>query len=362
MTKVIKALKNIIQQQRSGKLIVRDVVDSSTTWEAYFGNGTLHFATSTLGQRERLMYLTSRHHPDLNLSEFTIDRSDYQFICNQWQSGQFSLQQARQLALTSTQEALIHIMAIDNARMKFYPNDRLEILILSTSVEEIIMPIEKLIWQWQKIRPQINSPFVRVYLSNVDSLYQLLWQQLQSTKAIESYQTALTQNLCLYSIATQLNIDVLELSYLLRSLIHSRSIQISGYGQQQVDRPIIAYIDDDRTMPNNMKLMLESQGYEVMNLLKPSQAINHLILTRPMLILIDISMPGTNGYELCQLLRKSPSLKNVPILLLSNRDNLLDRLKAKIVGADDYINISITLQNLANLANSYISNSLVNSW
>jgi twitching motility two-component system response regulator PilG len=46
MTNFVKALKDIIQQKRSGKLIVRDAVDSSINWEAYFGNGNLHFATS----------------------------------------------------------------------------------------------------------------------------------------------------------------------------------------------------------------------------------------------------------------------------------------------------------------------------
>lgn len=76
MTNVVKALKDIIEQKRSGKLIVRDAVDSSIAWEAYFGNGNLHFATSALGQRERLIYLTSRHHPDFKSSEFIIDLSD----------------------------------------------------------------------------------------------------------------------------------------------------------------------------------------------------------------------------------------------------------------------------------------------
>jgi twitching motility two-component system response regulator PilG len=360
MTNVVKALKNITQQKQSGKLIVRDAADSSITWEAYFGNGNLHFATSPVGQRERLMYLTSRYHPDFNPSEFIIDRSDYQFICDRWQSGQFLLHQARQLALTITQEAFIHMLAIDNAGIEFDPDARLDMLILSTSVQEIVMPLEKTIWQWQKIRPQITSPFIRVNLTNVNSLYQLLWQQLQSTKAIDSYQMALTQNLCLYHIATRLNIDVLELSYLLRSLIQNRSVQIGRYGQQQVENPVIAYIDDDLTMQNSMKLMLESHGYTLMSLVNPSQAITNLIHARPSLILLDITMTEIDGYELCQLLRKSPSLKNVPILMLGSRNSLLDRLRVKMVGANDYINRMLTSdENLMILVNKYVSQTLV---
>jgi twitching motility two-component system response regulator PilG len=361
MTRVVEALKEIIQQELSGQLIIKDPLDSSITWEAYFGNGKLHFATSTLGQRERLIYLTRRHHPDFNLSDFPIGQSDYQFICHQWQSGKLSLQQVRQLAFTSTQEAFIHIMAIGNAEMEFNLDAHLDVLILSASVQQIITPVKQLIWQWQKIRPHLTSPLVRVYLSNIDSLYQLLWQQLQSTKAIESYQAALTQNLCLYSIANQLNIDVQELSHMLLPLIENRSAQISTYGQKQdEERPLIACIDDSQTVQNSVKLTLESHGYEVISLLKPAQAMTKLIRTHPMLILLDISMPDINGYELCQLLRKSPSFKNVPILMLSSRDGMFDRLKAKMVGANDYMTKPFTPTDLVNLVNKYVSQALVN--
>lgn len=361
MTKVLKALKDITQKNRSGKLIVRDIVDSSVVWEAYFGNGNLHFATSRLGQQERLTYLASRHHPNLNLSDLTIDRSDYQFICEQWQSGQLSLQQARQLALTISQEAFVHMMTIDDTRLRFDADSRLDTLILSISVEEIIVPVKQLIYQWQEIRPQINSPFTRVYLSNLDSLYQLLWPQLQSAKAIESYQLALTQNLCLYSIATQLNVDVLSLSHLLQLLVRDRSVQISRYGQPLVqERLVIAYIDDDRTRQNIVKQIMEDQGYKVIGLTKPAAVIDRLTHFQPMLVLLDINMPDIDGYQLCQILHKLPSLKSVPILMLGDSDRLLDRLKAKIVGASDYVTKPITPKNLMNLVNKYMSQMLVN--
>ncbi len=362
MTRIVEALKDIIHQELSGQLIIKDSLDSSLTWEAYFGNGKLHFATSTLGQRERLIYLTRHHHPDFNVSEFTIGQSDYQFICHQWQAGKLSLQQVRQLAFTSTQEAFVHIMAMGHAEMEFNLDAHLDVLILSASVQQIITPVKQLIWQWQKIRPHIASPLVRVYLSNIDSLYKLLWQQLQSTKAIESYQAALTQNLCLYSTANQLNVDVQELTHMLLPLVRNRSAQISGYGKKQdEERPLIACIDDSQTVQNSVKLTLESQGYEVLSLLKPAQAMTKLIRAHPILILMDISMPDINGYELCQLLRKSPSLKTVPILMLSSRDGLFDRLKARMVGANDYMTKPFTPSELVNLVNKYVSQALVNA-
>ena len=362
MTRVVEALKDIIQKELSGRLTIKDSLDSSIAWEAYFGDGKLHFATSTLGQKERLAYITKQHHSDLNLNEFAMGQSDYQFICHQWRSGRLSLQQVRQLVFTCTQEAFIHILAIGNAEMEFDLDAHLDVLLLSASVQQVINPAKTLIWQWQKIRPHISSPLVRVYLSNVDSLYQQLWQQLQSTKLIESYQAALTQNLCLYSIANQLNIDVQELSHILIPLIRNRSAQISGYGaKQDEDRPLIACIDDSQTVQNSVKITLEAQGYEVLSLVKPAQAMTRLIRTHPILILMDITMPDINGYELCQLLRKSPGLKHIPILMLSSRDGMFDRLKAKMVGANDYVTKPFTPTDLVNIVNKYVSQALVNS-
>jgi twitching motility two-component system response regulator PilG len=362
MTRVVEALKDIIQQELSGQLIVKDPLDPSIAWEAYFGNGKVHFATSTVGQKERSIYLTKQHHPQFKLSEFTIGQSDYQFICHQWQSGKLSLQEVRQLAFTITQEAFMHIMALGNAEMEFNLDAHLDVLILSASVQQIINPVKQKIWRWQKIRPQITSPLVRVYLSNADSLYQLLWQQLQSTKAIESYQAALTQNLCLYSTANQLNIDVCDLSEMLLPLIQNRSAQISSYGSKQdEDRPLIACIDDSQTIQNSVKLTLESQGYEVISFLKPAPAMTALIRLNPILILMDINMPEINGYELCQLLRRSPNFKNMPIIMVSSRDGVFDRLKARMVGATDFINKPFTPTELINSVNKYVSQALVNA-
>jgi twitching motility two-component system response regulator PilG len=86
-----------------------------------------------------------------------------------------------------------------------------------------------------------------------------------------------------------------------------------------------------------------------------------LIRTHPILILLDISMPDINGYELCQLLRKSPNFKTVPILMLSSRDGVFDKLKARMVGANDYMTKPFTPSELVNLVNKHVSQALVSA-
>jgi twitching motility two-component system response regulator PilG len=360
MTQVVPALKDIIKQQLTGRLTVTDPNDPTIHWQAYFGKGKIHYASCNTGQRERLNYLLHRYYPTLKLGELSVGQSDYQFICHQWQAGKITLQEVRQLAFTSTQEACVQILTIGDAQMDFQIDATLEPLILAVSLPQVVSPVKKTISFWQQVHPHLPSPLSRLYLSNVDALYKLLWQRLQSTKAIEHYQTALTQNLCLYSIADRLNLDALQISSLLIPLIESKDVKITKYGQNQYeDRVLIACVDDSRTVQNSVKIALEAQGYEVISLLEPGRAMTKLIRSRPKAILMDITMPEINGYELCQLLRKSAALKNIPIIMLTSKDNLFDRMKAKMVGADDYITKPFTTSQLLNTVNKHVSQVLV---
>jgi len=52
---------------------------------------------------------------------------------------------------------------------------------------------------------------------------------------------------------------------------------------------------------------------------------------------MDVNMPEIDGYELCRMLRQSKQLKEIPVVMLTGRDGLLDRLRAQILGVNDYI-------------------------
>jgi twitching motility two-component system response regulator PilG len=360
MAQVVDALKDIVKQELSGRLIVKDSQDSAVAWEVFFGDGKLHFATNKIGQRERLTYLVQQYHADFKLPEISLGQSDYQFICHQWQAGKLSLQQLRQLAFSSTQEAFINIMAIADAEMEFNLDIHLEPMVLSIPVQRVISPVKQMIWQWQSIRPLIPSPLSRLYLSNLDNLYQLLWQEFQSTKVIAAYESALSQNLCVYSTANQLNTNTLELSNRLLPLIKNKALQVSSYGLENHEKkPLIACIDDSQTIQDSIKLMLQPKGYDVLSITQPARAMTKLVHVHPMLILMDISMPDIDGYKLCQLLRKSQHLKHVPIIMLTSRDGFLDRMKAKMVGADEYLTKPFTSRQLINVVNRQVSKALL---
>lgn len=98
----------------------------------------------------------------------------------------------------------------------------------------------------------------------------------------------------------------------------------------------ILVVDDT---PNNLRLLsqiLREAGYEVRSALNSKMAFASVQASPPDLILLDIQMPGLNGYELCQRLRQTPFGMDIPIIFISALQNVQDRIKAFEVGGVDY--------------------------
>ena len=97
-------------------------------------------------------------------------------------------------------------------------------------------------------------------------------------------------------------------------------------------------IVDDR--PDNLRLLsqiLVGQGYEVRKAINSSTAFMGVQTFIPDLILLDITMPGLNGYEVCQKLKSDRAYKHIPIVFLSASQDTTDKVKAFEVGGVDYI-------------------------
>jgi DNA-binding response OmpR family regulator len=99
----------------------------------------------------------------------------------------------------------------------------------------------------------------------------------------------------------------------------------------------ILIVDDEPHIVNLVKLSLDHGKYNVSGAYSAREALRLVEAQVPDVILVDIMMPGVNGYELCQALRENMKTKTVPIIILSAKGQMNDKLHAIDVGADDYI-------------------------
>ncbi len=99
----------------------------------------------------------------------------------------------------------------------------------------------------------------------------------------------------------------------------------------------ILIVDDT---PDNLRLlssMLTQQGYEVRSVRSGSAALMGIQSQPPDLILLDINMPGMNGYEVCQQLKQNPSTREIPVMFISAHNEVFDKVQAFSMGGVDYI-------------------------
>ncbi|ACK72155.1 response regulator receiver protein [Gloeothece citriformis PCC 7424] len=104
-----------------------------------------------------------------------------------------------------------------------------------------------------------------------------------------------------------------------------------------------------------MKKILQPAGYKILSIQEPMAGFAQLIEHKPDLILLDLNMPNANGYSICKFLRETPVFGKTPIIILTAQDTVIDRAKAKLVGATDFISKPPNPQELLLMIEKYLA-------
>ena len=103
------------------------------------------------------------------------------------------------------------------------------------------------------------------------------------------------------------------------------------------DKKKILIVDDEKELVSLVALHMQLAGYEVLFANDGWTAIDICKWDKPDLIILDLMLPKLNGWEVCRRLREDEELKEMPVVMLSARGELDDKLRGFNVGADDYI-------------------------
>lgn len=115
----------------------------------------------------------------------------------------------------------------------------------------------------------------------------------------------------------------------------------------QTDKPTILVVDDDKAAVEMLEVLLKGQGYQIQKAYSGHEALNlieqaaeHANNWRPWpvdLILLDIMMPGIDGYKVCLRIKDDPALRHTPVIMVTALDSHRDRATAISFGADGYV-------------------------
>lgn len=108
----------------------------------------------------------------------------------------------------------------------------------------------------------------------------------------------------------------------------------------------ILIVEDDVDTAEMLRTLFEEDGYSVHVVGRGSEVFNETRSRLPDLIILDILLPGMDGYEVCRQLRTAARTSHIPIIFLTQKDALSDKLAGLELGADDYITKPFDLDEL----------------
>ena len=139
------------------------------------------------------------------------------------------------------------------------------------------------------------------------------------------------------------NISNLEISRILGITEKEVERRIRGFSDA---RQKIMIVDDEMATLLPLKRSLEAEGYRVIEAINGYEAIKKSTIELPELIVLDLMLPEVDGFEVCAQLKKDALTEKIPVIMLTAKDEVRNKVKGLEMGADDYVTKPFNLNEL----------------
>jgi len=99
----------------------------------------------------------------------------------------------------------------------------------------------------------------------------------------------------------------------------------------------ILVVEDSSTIRKVISITLSQKGYEIIEAGDGLEALSRLNESKPDLILLDIILPKMDGYQILSIIRENPEFKNIPVIMLTSKDGIFNKVKGKVAGSSAYL-------------------------
>ena len=99
----------------------------------------------------------------------------------------------------------------------------------------------------------------------------------------------------------------------------------------------ILIVDDEPNIVIPLQFLMEQNGYSTLVAQSGEEALELISKEKPDLILLDIMLPGVDGFEVCEIVRLNPEWRNTRVIFLTAKGRDVDIAKGMVLGADEYI-------------------------
>jgi twitching motility two-component system response regulator PilG len=370
----VKILEKLAQNNANGFLIS---THADIKWCIYFIDGKIFYANHSLEPFERLelhlrrisklhglnidqqLYLDLRDYfADSKLESF-FPSCDYQAICSLVSKNRIAEQHAVDLIGAVTKEALRTFLLLTACDSRFIAQEKAASVLWSTNFLLKVKECQGENDAWQALGPAITSSYQRPYLINGGANLSVDVRE-RLNKILVGFD--------FHQLSLVINQDSLEIAKSLHKLIASGVVglweprepldrlpktyrlsptEINSFSAAEPpqasasDPPTKVYkivcVDDSPTVLREINRFLDGDVFQIFPIVDSATALMKIMRINPDVILMDVGMPNIDGYKLCSMLRRNSLFKKVPIVMVTGNTGLIDRAKAKMSGATDYM-------------------------
>jgi two-component system, chemotaxis family, response regulator PixG len=387
--------KNAVDLQQNCKIYITTVPGDS--WSFYFKKGYLIWATGSVHRFRRLYRLTNKFCPNINCQETKLREQEiselweYLLLTILCKRGQITTEQGTKIIEEAINEILFDclqaIQQINQIKSIFETSTNsmgtiLRSPLFKTPIAHIDIKqtggrVESSLSAWKKAGIVDYSPNLAPVIKQIQKLhkavdastYGKLFVLIDGKKTLRDLATATQQELT--TLASSLLPYIKNRSIALQEVPDQQLANLyfsakqnlanSEYTQenpnreyiQELELPLIVCVDDNPRICQQITQILNPAGYRLISVNDSLETLMVVLENKPSLIFLDSIMPAINGYEICAQIRKIPAFKKTPIVILSDNDHMIDRVRAKIAGASDFINKPIDQAEVLMLAQQY---------
>ena len=357
------------QKQATGKLVLEQ---GEQQWQLYFFRGCLIYATGGWHRARRWYRAVGLHCRNFQVDLRSLDAGElweYQLLQQGIAKNEMNLEQAKAIVQSSVSEVFFSLIGQSSLRREWRPSKQYvsnvipSLLLSLTEVQQVLYSTQQIWQKWKAmslwpIEPE-QAPILKLpaelknrfssnsflSLANVFNGENTLWDIAFKKKQCVTVATRALQN------------------YIKQGLVNFRTVPDLPSPIEQwrlaaaiakPGRPLIACIDDSPTVCAFLEQILCEGGYRVLKIQDPMQGVSLLAKHNPALIIMDVLMPKTNGFALCSFLRKTSAFSETPIVFLTGKDSIIDRTRAKLIGASDFLSKPASPEKVLQVVDKYL--------
>jgi len=354
----IRSILQLIELgQRTGELFVQAYSPQSSdrhfSWFVFFLNGQIIYAGETESDLSRLRDYLHRYRAEATIDQIpassitAFNTPEYGCLWSLLENHLVTPAQGRSIIQGMVCETLFDLLSLHQGSFVFELGNPLTPQLLTLEIAPLTTKILKQAQDWKQLHPHLHSPDQCPTIANAAQLKDKLPEP--TFQALDHYADGKTS---IRQIARYLNRDISTVARAIYPYVQRGWLQLTlnavGFSVHSTPRiPFdlalnakalkVVCIDDSPTVCKAVELMLDRNGYDVSTIENPLTALSLVFQLKPDLILCDIAMPELDGYELCAMLRQSTAFRQTSIVMLTGKDGFIDRVRARMVGATDYL-------------------------